>query len=134
MRDFIFEACLFGDLNIVPNSFRFLAMGGELDFAELGFCLDLRLNFGGAFSLQAFQLCEPALRIIDLGLRFGNFLIDPVGQRVIVHDHLDDREDGREISAPEDGDDCGRKDAGHHVDSVGESDFQCALEIVHGCA
>ena len=60
MRDFIFEACLFGDLYIVPNSFRFLAMGGKLGFAELRFGLDVRLDFGGAFSLQAFQLREPA--------------------------------------------------------------------------
>ena len=50
---------------------------------------------------------------------------------MIVHDHFDDREDGREVAAPEDGDDGRREDAGHDVDAMSESDFEGASEVVH---
>ena len=49
-------------------------------------------DFVGAARLELLELGEPAGGIVDFDLRFGDFQIDPVGKRVIVHDHFDDRE------------------------------------------
>jgi hypothetical protein len=45
---------------------------------------------------------------------------------MIVHDHFDDREDGGEVAAPENGDHRRREDADCDVDSVAERYFECA--------
>ena len=51
---------------------------------------------------------------------------------MIVHDHFDDREHGREIAAPQDGDDGDVKTQADDVEAVGEGDFEGAIEVVHG--
>ena len=59
------------------------------------------------------------------------FSVDPLRQRLIVHDHVDDREHGGEIAAPQHGDGQRREHAARSRCALGEGDFQNATEGTH---
>ena len=100
--------------------------------AAIDLGVDALPDFGRRLLALSFSSwASQRVRVVDFGLRFGDFQIDPVGERVIVHDHFDDREDGGQVAAPEDGDDGRREDAGRDVDPVSERDFEGACEVVH---
>ncbi|HWL74108.1 MAG TPA: hypothetical protein VNQ74_09565, partial [Burkholderiaceae bacterium] len=61
---------------------EFLLAASDLD-------AELSLDRDGIIVLELAQLREPAVRLGNFAVALGNFLVDPLGERLVVHDDVD---------------------------------------------
>ena len=130
------EPRFFGNLHVVPTSSADCSMCAASSARRCSISARNLLSAScGIASTGAFRAAPASdCRFGDFAVAFGDFLIDPLRQRLIVHDHVDDRKHGGQVAAPQHGDHQRREQAAGHVDAMGKGDFQSAAEVLHACA
>ncbi len=76
----------------------------EFGLSPLDFGMNLPANFVGFARFERFEMVDPGGRFGHFLVALGDFLVDPLRQRLVVHDHVDDRKHRRQIAAPQEGD------------------------------
>ena len=106
----------FGDLHVVPCAGGAVQVRRQFGLCGCRFRLaSSALDRFGIARLELLELLEPAIDLRPLRVRSRRSSVDPLRQRLIVHDHVDDREHGRQVAAPQHGDHERREHARHHV-------------------
>ncbi len=103
--DEFLEPRFLGDLNVVPGIARAFFVGRQFGLIVFDLGRELTLDRSRVVVFELVELRQPAVRFGHFALAFGDFVVDPFGQRLVVHDDVDDREHGRQVAAPNQGDD-----------------------------
>ena len=77
---------------------------------------------------------DPPIAVGHLALAFRDLLVDPLRQRLIVHDHVNYREHGRQVAAPQHGHHERREQTGRHVHTLGQSKLQNTTKWTHAAS